>query len=143
MIIKYQPYSTHSHIILHRTALDFEHDADDVLDLYLDDEFKEESLDQDSFHSSLLDFSFHPEDDDEDSSSLPFFLALHHEDSSPSRFLKVRMQASRLRANIMYCVSPYDKSIWGCIKDPFWVAFALLGLVPYVGMSMYTVKCLT
>lgn len=40
-----------------------------------------------------------------------------------------------IRAFLRYHIYPYDKSIWGKIKDPVWIIFTLASLIPWAGMT--------
>lgn len=41
------------------------------------------------------------------------------------------------RAFLRYHLFPFDKSIWGKLKDPGWVLFRSLSLVPWAGMTPF------
>eukprot|EP01062_Namystynia_karyoxenos_P001199 TRINITY_DN10403_c0_g1_i1.p1 TRINITY_DN10403_c0_g1~~TRINITY_DN10403_c0_g1_i1.p1 ORF type:complete len:521 (+),score=176.92 TRINITY_DN10403_c0_g1_i1:100-1662(+) len=44
----------------------------------------------------------------------------------------------RLQAWLRYHLLPYDKSIWGCLRDPFFVFWRILQAVPLVGVLPFT-----
>ncbi len=38
-----------------------------------------------------------------------------------------------IRGFILYHMFPYDRSIWKSVKNPFWILFTIIGLVPIMG----------
>jgi len=49
-------------------------------------------------------------------------------------FREVAMGAVKVRAWILYTLSPYDKSFWENLHNPWYIALTLVGLVPTVGI---------
>eukprot|EP00030_Apusomonadida_sp_AF-17_P006087 a677559_27.p2 GENE.a677559_27~~a677559_27.p2 ORF type:complete len:554 (+),score=268.89 a677559_27:64-1662(+) len=44
---------------------------------------------------------------------------------------------AKLRAFILYHMLPYNKTIWGCMKDPVWWFFKLIACVPIFGVGQF------
>lgn len=48
------------------------------------------------------------------------------------------------RALVLYTLSPYDRSFWSCVRDPLWLLFTLVAVLPYVGpvfwLCLYAAK---
>eukprot|EP00929_Paragymnodinium_shiwhaense_P038439 TRINITY_DN20302_c0_g1_i2.p1 TRINITY_DN20302_c0_g1~~TRINITY_DN20302_c0_g1_i2.p1 ORF type:complete len:433 (-),score=80.26 TRINITY_DN20302_c0_g1_i2:566-1864(-) len=40
-----------------------------------------------------------------------------------------------IRAYFRYHLMPFDKSVWGKLRDPFWVIWLVISLVPVLGMT--------
>ncbi|GLD95299.1 hypothetical protein PINS_up003943 [Pythium insidiosum] len=39
----------------------------------------------------------------------------------------------RVRGHILYHLFPHDKTIWRCFRDPWWVFYSCVGVLPYFG----------
>eukprot|EP00941_MAST-03F_sp_MAST-3F-sp1_P003258 g3258.t1 len=62
-----------------------------------------------------------------------FWWDLWNENECDVQYSGMRLHLARSRAYILYTLSPYDKSMWRCFKDPMWWLLSFIGVVPVVG----------
>jgi hypothetical protein len=65
-----------------------------------------------------------------------------YEDAAIHNHVVVCNCCNRLTAWYRYHMDPFDKTIWGRIRDPIYVIFTVLNLVPYLGFQtvLYLIK---